>query len=76
MKDERKNVREPFDPERTPNPPQTIHPTDKDEKASKDQPAENNKAESDRKPAEGPESKPKEKLLGESEIEIDDETTI
>lgn len=69
-KDDRKKVEEPFDPQRTPEPAQVKHPTSKDER-------ERNKGEN--KPAKEDQNKKQpasEKRLGESPIEIDDETTI
>ena len=74
---ERSKIREPYTPEGTPNPPQIIDPSSRDERKEKDKPDHNKTREA------GNESKPthesedgKEKLLGESETEIDDETTI
>lgn len=73
-KDKKSN--EPFPPENTPTPPHVMNPNasaEREEKtASKEDPAARQSRD---KPS--PQSKePKEKLLGESEIEIDDETTI
>ena len=62
-------VKEPFDPERTPSPAQFPDPgmrTEKDQSNRKAPEAENEKSS----------EKKSEKLLGESETEINDETTI
>ena len=70
-KDDRKNIKEPFDPERTPEPAQVKHPTSKDEREAKTGEGDPKKLD------QGPKKQPApEKKLGESPIEIDDETTI
>jgi hypothetical protein len=64
-RNDKNKVKEPFDPQRTPEPAQVKHPT-------------NRTGQENKKPDEAPEqkNKPSEKRLGESPIEIDDETTI
>jgi hypothetical protein len=64
--DKKSKVEEPFPPEKTPQPAQVMNPANRSAQGT-----ENNK---DQKKAE--EEKPSEKKLGESPIEIDDETTI
>jgi hypothetical protein len=62
---------EPFKPEDTPNPPQNMHPgvPENEQMPTKNR---DQKQKPEQKKGDGP----KEKLLGESETEIDDETTI
>jgi hypothetical protein len=67
MEKDKKQPKEPFRPEDTPSPPQSMRPGVPDE----------NKATQNKPPQQPDDAKsPKKKLLGESEIEIDDETTI
>lgn len=80
MEDERKKIKEPFTPENTPTPPQIIDPNQRnDEPAEKapmkvsKRPASETSERGNQKPGE---PKKEEKLLGESETEITDETTI
>lgn len=88
MKQDKNKIKEPYDPEHTPNPPQDIDPSQRKERGEKEAPVENRQQEN-RGPAAQPkqkgkpeEEKPdqkkqeKPKLMGESPIEIDDETTI
>jgi len=78
-KDKSKNT-EPFKADETPNPPQQMNPgrgEREDPRASRNASEEK----SDRQPAKQPnkepnDNKPEEKLLGESDTEITDETTI
>jgi hypothetical protein len=70
---EQNKVKEPYTPESTPTPPQTIDPSRKPEeelKNNREEPVKKGNAE---KPGETKEGK---KLLGESETEVTDETTI
>jgi hypothetical protein len=73
MKDNQKKGREPFDPERTPEPPQ-----DKDPRQRMDTSGDNSPTKTKNKKRQKSlgNEKEKPKLLGESETEIDDETTI
>ncbi len=78
--DKEKNIKEPYRPEDTPNPPQIIDPNRRNDEPDEKSPMRGEKKsptgqheENDSKPAE---SEKKEKLLGESETEITDETTI
>lgn len=41
MKDDRKDIKEPYSPENTPNPPQIIDPSQKHEQNENDAPVEN-----------------------------------
>lgn len=71
MEKNKRNIQEPFKPEDTPTPPQNMHPgtpdgSEKQNDLKKPQPEERNEKK----------NAPDKKLLGESEIEIDDETTI
>jgi hypothetical protein len=71
METNKHQYKEPFKPEDTPTPPQSMHPgppAEQDKKSPPEPPVDSSKKE--KKP------EPKKKLLGESEIEIDDETTI
>jgi hypothetical protein len=79
MEDDKK-IREPFTPENTPNPPQIIDPNKRNDEANEKAPRKTAKPSAENKP-ERQDQKPdrsekKEKLLGESETEITDETTI
>jgi hypothetical protein len=69
MKDKRKNIREPYPPENTPRPPQTVDPNRKNQK---DAPAEGAST-PDKKNESGKMEKPH--LLDE-DTAIEDETTI
>ena len=71
MEQTKRKYDEPFKPEDTPNPPQNMHPGVPD----KEQSSKKNKDQK-QKPAQKKTDGPKEKLLGESETEITDETTI
>lgn len=68
MKKEKKNIREPYDPKRTPKPPQIIEPN---RGAQRENPIEK------KEDHEGSSAKPAQKnhLLSEN-ADIDDETTI
>jgi hypothetical protein len=68
MKDKRKEVREPYPPENTPRPPQTVDPNRKNKK---DVPAEAAPSEKRNDSA-----KMKKPHLLDEEADIDDETTI
>ncbi len=74
MKDKNK-VEEPYSPANTPEPPQIKDPSNKTERNEPDPPQD-----VDKKNRKGPSNeesgKEEAKLLGESETEIDDETTI
>jgi hypothetical protein len=80
MKNE-KDIKEPFPAENTPNPPQIIDPNKRNDEPGEKEPVT---AEKKSTPGEQPErknekpgdAKKEEKLLGESETEITDETTI
>lgn len=76
-KNDRRKVKEPFPPHHTPHPPQIMNPDSDKERIEKGSGVKNeqNKKE-ERKPAQNQEKPEKKKLPGESEIEIDDETTI
>jgi hypothetical protein len=67
--DKKHKVEEPFPPERTPEPAQVINPSNRSPEGNKTQ-------RNDRDEKKGEEQKPSDKKLGESPIEIDDETTI
>jgi hypothetical protein len=71
-----KKIEEPFDPEKAPNPPQSVDPNKR--RHEEEQPEGATGKRRDQKDEAGNEKKeePKRKLLGESEIEIDDATTI
>lgn len=76
MKEDKKKIKEPYHPEHTPPPPQIIDPSMRKERNEPDEPVEGRKNEK-RQPDSGQKKKEeKPKLLGESETEIDDETTI
>ena len=73
--EERKNkVEEPFDPERTPEPAQVKNPNERKEQGQKNQPTAEDDKQRDKSSKQR--EQPSEKKLGESPIEIDDETTI
>jgi hypothetical protein len=72
MKSSDKNkIREPFPPEHTPGPPQVLDPTQQNKKQETQKP-ENKKDDKNKKQPQ----KDSGKRLGESPMEIDDETTI
>jgi hypothetical protein len=80
MKDERKNIKEPYHPDNTPNPPQIIDPSKGKERNEPEAPVENKqrgKAESQSKTqqpqAKNDQQKPKQ--VGDAP-DIQDETTI
>ena len=75
MKDERKNIKEPYQPGHTPNPPQIIDPSKPNEDGKKESPVENKRRDESDKQSENPKLE-KPKNLGESEHDIHDETTI
>jgi hypothetical protein len=74
MKDERKNIKEPYNPHQTPDPPQIIDPSKRKEEGNKEAPVEN-KNQNHSAQSEKSEQK-KTKRLGEDEPDIHDETTI
>jgi hypothetical protein len=78
MKDQKEKVKEPFSPEATPNPPQIIDPSRGAEQGETEQPLKTQpkNQQSEQKPDQQSKAQPKKKLPGESETEIDDETTI
>ncbi|HEY0655393.1 MAG TPA: hypothetical protein VGD65_19800 [Chryseosolibacter sp.] len=83
MENEQNKVKEPFSPHETPAPPQIIDPNKRPDEPAKDNPMNAGKRssadQSERKaskPGDQKEEKKEEKLLGESETEITDETTI
>jgi len=80
MENEKDKVREHYSPEHTPNPPQTVDPSLRKERNEPDKPVESPEGSDRRKPSDEDEKKEKagegEKRLGESETEINDETTI
>jgi hypothetical protein len=49
MKDKSKNIKEPYTPENTPNPPQIIDPSRKNEQNENDAPVENKPRNSEKK---------------------------
>lgn len=74
-------IKEPYKPENTPTPPQIIDPNKRNDEPGEKQPVKAEKKstpaqQSDRKNAKPVDAEEKEKLLGESETEITDETTI
>jgi hypothetical protein len=72
MKSSDKNkIREPFPPENTPDPPQIVDPNQQNKKENQNP---ENKQQDDKKNKQP--QKDTGKRLGESPIEIDDETTI
>lgn len=83
MRNDKNKIQEPFSPEHTPNPPQIIDPSGKDQHNPKEnpvkeeprnssKPAGEEKSKETKKPSEGAS---KNKLMSE-ETEISDETTI
>jgi hypothetical protein len=77
MKDQKDKVKEPFPPEATPNPPQIIDPSKESDQGKSKQPLKTQpKNQQAGHKSDQSKSQPKKKLLGESETEIDDETTI
>jgi hypothetical protein len=73
--EEKKKQREPFPAEHTPQPPQDIDPSITP-RGSADPTSEGERDKRTNEKIKPEEKKEKPKLLGESEIEIDDETTI
>jgi hypothetical protein len=73
MKRDKNKIQEPYPPEHTPSPPQTVDPRGTPGKAEQ-QPA--GKANEQKPEPDKNKKQEKPKLLGESETEIDDETTI
>jgi hypothetical protein len=69
---DKNKTKEPFRPEKTPNPPQAVDPNIRNERNENNAPVEDPK----RNAKGGQQQKDSGKRLGESEIEIDDETTI
>ena len=85
MENKKDKIKEPYPPEQTPNPPQVIDPNRRNEEGEREAPVENkqgsrndprNEGEQVGRKPDNEENEKKEKLLGESETEIDDETTI
>jgi hypothetical protein len=81
MENEKNKIKEPFTPDNTPNPPQIIDPNKRNDEPSGKAPMKVEKSpsaqeKSDRKNQKPSSPKKEEKLLGESETEITDETTI
>ena len=74
MKDERKNIREPFQPENTPNPPQIIDPSKRNEEGKREAPIENKQSDKGNSQSENPKLE-KPKKQGENEPDIQGETT-
>jgi hypothetical protein len=76
MKDEQNKIKEPYHPDKTPNPPQIIDPSKRNEDDRKEAPVENKQRENkNESQSENPKLE-KPKQLGESEPDIHDETTI
>jgi hypothetical protein len=77
MEENQEKGREPFNPERTPEPPQHKDPRIRMDKSG-DNTQDDSRTKTNNKASEESPGKEKEKpkLLGESETEIDDETTI
>jgi hypothetical protein len=76
-----KEIKEPYTPENTPNPPQIIDPNKQNDEPGEKAPLKAEKKstpdhKSDLKNTKPGDAPDKEKLLGESETEITDETTI
>jgi hypothetical protein len=72
-----RTYKEPYSPENTPPPPQVMNPNGKPENNEKDRPAKGQqKKERSRENKYSQRKQKKSKLLGESETEINDETTI
>lgn len=79
MKDERKNVQEPYRPESTPTPPQVIDPSrhpGENDTSNEEHHVKNSSPSADKDQRKNEKAEAQEKLLGESPTEIDDETTI
>jgi hypothetical protein len=76
MKQDKSKIKEPYTPENTPPPPQIIDPNQRKEQNEEDRPIENRQKNEKARENKSPQKKEKPKLLGESETEIDDETTI
>jgi hypothetical protein len=76
MKNDKQKIREPYPPENTPNPPQNIDPNLPGERENQNKPVENKRPGNDQKEQNKKSVNAKPKLLGESETEITDETTI
>ena len=76
MKNQKDKVKEPFSPEATPNPPQIIDPSRENERGEGKQPIKTDPKNQQEEKKDRSQESPKKKLLGESETEIDDETTI
>jgi hypothetical protein len=77
MAQDKNKIKEPYSPENTPSPPQIIDPSLQNERNEDDKSIENrqkNTTSGENKSTQKKQDKPK--LLGESETEIDDETTI
>jgi hypothetical protein len=70
----KKKIEEPFDPERTPEPPQLKDPSMRRNEGQGDSSGPAGDKRSNENKTKPKDEKPK--LLGESETEIDDETTI
>jgi hypothetical protein len=72
-----KNIKEPFPPDQTPNPPQIIDPSRANEQGEGQKPLKTDpKNQASENKGTGNAKSGSKKLLGESETEIDDETTI
>jgi hypothetical protein len=81
MKNEKDKIKEPFNPENTPTPPQIIDPNQRNDEPSEKNPRKvdqspSPKDKSDRENQKPSNPKKEEKLLGETETEITDETTL
>jgi hypothetical protein len=77
MEDNQEKRREPFNPERTPEPPQHKDPRERMDKTGDDSENDSPEKTNNKVREENPsKEKEKPKLLGESETEITDETTI
>lgn len=76
--DDNKKIKEPYPPEQTPTPPQVIDPSVRKERNEPAEPLSAKKRDegTNEKRKEPGTGESKEKLLGESPTEIDDETTI
>ncbi len=70
MEEKKEKIREPFPPENTPEPPQVMDTSRQPESGTKE-----NEQEANKKKSPG-DNNSKEKKLGESPQEIEDETTI
>jgi hypothetical protein len=76
MEKNKNKSREPFPPENTPQPPQVMDTSKPPEGSKEKQQPKASAEESGRQKQNEKKEEGKEKLLGESPIEIDDETTI